>query len=138
MTKSVKSASSILKLSTIFNMNLREFFKLLLSQMQGIVGFSENHCLNRNYFSVSILLHCSTNNAFRFLLKWLISEFFPVLLRGWLCWSYLSSYHHCDWRYLYIKRQNLELFVLLISQAVNSCKCLFRISPYMTRVYNLL
>ena len=60
--------SSILKLSTVFNMNLCEFFKLLLSKMQV-------HRLNRNYFSVSILLHSSGNNAFRFLLKWLIKEF---------------------------------------------------------------
>ena len=69
--------SGILKLSTIFNMNLREFLKLLLRQMQGIVSFSKSHRLNRNYFSLSILLYCSANNSFRFLLKWLASEFLP-------------------------------------------------------------
>ena len=66
--------SGTLKLSAIFNMNLGKFFKLLLSQMQGIVGFSESHRLNRKYLSVSIVLHCSANNAFQFLLKWLLSE----------------------------------------------------------------
>ena len=38
--------SGILKLRTIFKMTLHEF--LFLSQMKGIVGFSESQCLNSN------------------------------------------------------------------------------------------
>ena len=41
-------------------------------------------------------------------------------------------YHHCNWRCVYMTRQNLELLILLISTVVHSCKCFFRIRPYAT------
>ena len=109
--------AGIFGLPTYFNMNLCKFFKLLLSQMQRIVNFSESHRLNRNYFSVIILLQRSTNNTFRFLLigKWIFTKCFSKV-------NYADHvYHHCNWHCVYMKRQNLELLILPTSLVVNSC-----------------
>ena len=107
-------------------MNLCEFFKSLLSEIQGIVAFLESHRLIRNYFSVSILYHCSANNAFQFLLKWLVSEFlscasatlFVLIIFIIIVIDVVST-----WR---------GRLILPISQVVNSCECLCRINPYTT------
>ena len=104
---------------------LEEFSKICYPASQNLVQFWKWICLNSlSCFSakckellvsrkvivwrgttVSILLHCSANNACWFLLKSLVIFVDNID----------HIYHHCNWRCVYITRQNREFLILSIS-----------------------